>query len=63
MSQDTKAGAQTSIYCAVSEDLVGVSGMYFADCRERQLETAAAKDRNAAEKLWDVSERMVGLKH
>ncbi len=57
-----RQGAQTTIYCAVSEDLAGVSGRYFADCEERPLVTAVAKDCNAANKLWDVSEKMVGLK-
>lgn len=55
-------GTQTTIYCAVSEELEGVSGRYYADCKETPLATRASKDRNMAEKLWDVSEKMVGLK-
>ena len=29
-------GAQTNIYCAVAEELEGVSGCYFADCKEKE---------------------------
>ena len=54
-------GAQTTIYCAVAEELNGVSGKYFADCRETKLETAAATDEEAAERLWNISAKMVGL--
>jgi len=31
--QSAKDGAQTSIHLAVSEDLSGVSGKYFVDCK------------------------------
>ena len=54
-------GAQTTIYCAVAEELDGVSGKYFADCRETKLKTAAATDAEAAERLWNISAEMVGL--
>ena len=54
-------GAQTTIYCAVAEELNIVSGKYFADCRETKLVTAAATDDEAAEKLWTISTKMVGL--
>ena len=54
-------GAQTSIYCAVSEEMEGVSGKYLADCKIQKLTTAAANDEAAAERLWRVSAQMVGL--
>jgi hypothetical protein len=31
--QDTVKGAQTSIYLAVSEEVEGVSGKYFENCK------------------------------
>lgn len=31
--QTTEQGAQTSIYLAVSEDVTGVTGKYFKDCK------------------------------
>ena len=54
-----RQGAQTSIYCAVSEEMEGVSGKYLADCKI--LRTAAANDEGTAERLWRVSAQMVGL--
>ena len=54
-------GAQTTIYCAISEELEGVSGQYLADCKIQQPKTAAATDDNMAERLWQLSCRMVGL--
>ncbi|EDV29195.1 Retinol dehydrogenase 13 [Trichoplax sp. H2] len=56
----SKQGAQTSIYCAVDESLNGVSGKYFADCREKDC-AAQGRDDGAAKKLWEISEEMTGL--
>lgn len=53
-------GAQTSIYCAVADELNGVSGKYFMDCKERDL-SAAASDMEKARKLWEASARIVKL--
>ena len=58
--QNARDGAQTTIYCAVSEDLAGVSGRYFSECRIA-TESAEARDDAIARKLWDVTETMVGL--
>ena len=54
-------GAQTTIYCAVSKEVEGVSGRYFGDCREEKLKTAVAEDDQVAERLWKVSSEMVEL--
>ena len=54
-------GAQTTIHCAVSEELEGVSGRYYRDCQEEELATAIARDDDVAEELWRVSAEMVGL--
>lgn len=54
-------GAQTSIYLAVSEEVEGVSGEYFVDCKVAHM-AKAAKDDDLADKLWQKSEVMVGLK-
>ena len=45
----------------MSEELEGVSGQYFADCKMQQLKTAAATDDDMAERLWQLSSRMVGI--
>jgi retinol dehydrogenase 12 len=54
-------GAATSVYLAASPEVGGVTGKYFARCREAQPAPAAA-DAAAAARLWDASERLVGLR-
>lgn len=54
-------GAQTTIYCAVDESLANVTGKYFSDCAIKE-ESKAAQDDEAAKKLWEVSEKLVGLR-
>lgn len=53
-------GAQTNIYCAVAEELDGVSGIYFSDCAPKKPSPEALDD-GAAKKLWEVSARMLKL--
>jgi NAD(P)-dependent dehydrogenase (short-subunit alcohol dehydrogenase family) len=53
-------GARTSVYLASSPDVEGVTGKYFVKNKERQP-SAAARDADAARRLWEVSEQMVGL--
>ena len=55
-----KEGAQTSIYCAVSEEVDGVSGKYFSDCKEKALMPHALADDDA-NKLWQLSEDLTKL--
>ncbi len=54
-------GAQTSIYCAVSEEMEGVSGQFLADCKIVKPSNPLAMDDNLADRLWEVSSEMVGL--
>lgn len=53
-------GAQTSVYLASSPDVKGVSGKYWAEKQQRQS-SAASYDRQAQERLWTISEELVGL--
>jgi NAD(P)-dependent dehydrogenase (short-subunit alcohol dehydrogenase family) len=53
-------GDATSIYLASSPAVEGVSGRYFANCREKRP-ARAAQDADAARRLWDVSARLTGL--
>ena len=53
-------GAQTQIYLAVSEEVEGVTGLYFADCKETEP-SKNAQDDVVAKKLWEVSAKLVGL--
>lgn len=53
-------GCQTSLYCAVSEELDTVSGKYFSDNREAQLAPRMVDpERNL--KLWEASVKTVQL--
>ncbi|XP_055741532.1 retinol dehydrogenase 14-like [Salvelinus fontinalis] len=54
-------GAQTPLYLACSPDVEGVTGKCFANCEEEELMPNATDDQ-AAKRLWDLSETMVGIK-
>jgi NAD(P)-dependent dehydrogenase (short-subunit alcohol dehydrogenase family) len=53
-------GAETSIYLATSPEVEGVTGKYFVRSREAES-SPASHDRDAARRLWEVSEQMCGL--
>lgn len=53
-------GAQTVVYCAVSEEAARNNGGYFVDCRPASLRPFA-RDAGVAKKLWEASERLVKL--
>ncbi|XP_063590817.1 retinol dehydrogenase 13-like [Penaeus indicus] len=55
-----RQGAQTTIYAALSSDLEGVSGKYFSNQKEATV-SEAAKDKEAAKRLWAISERWTRL--
>ncbi|XP_043096296.1 retinol dehydrogenase 11 [Puntigrus tetrazona] len=55
-----EAGAQTVVYCAVSDDVLEHNGGYFTDCQPAHLR-AFARDSGVAKKLWEASERLVKL--
>lgn len=53
-------GARTSVYLASSPDVQDVSGAYFVKCKQRNPRRWA-QDADAARRLWQVSEELVGL--
>ncbi|MFN3713832.1 MAG: SDR family oxidoreductase [Alcanivoracaceae bacterium] len=54
-------GARTSIWLA-SGDVGGkANGSYFENCREK-IPSRAARNRDAAERLWEMSANLTGLK-
>jgi NAD(P)-dependent dehydrogenase (short-subunit alcohol dehydrogenase family) len=53
-------GARTSVYLATSPEVAQVSGKYFAKCKPKSPKSWA-QDADAAGKLWDISEELVGL--
>jgi len=54
-------GAETLVYLATSPEVEGVSGQYFNKCREVQP-SPAARDPEAARKLWEASEALVSVR-
>ena len=52
-------GARTSIYLATDPELEGVTGRYFDKMKERKLNKATGNEE-AARRLWDVSQQLVG---
>jgi NAD(P)-dependent dehydrogenase (short-subunit alcohol dehydrogenase family) len=55
-------GAKTSVYLATAPDVEGLSGGYYVKCRLAELQTRAeAVSDAAAERLWKVSEQLVGV--
>jgi NAD(P)-dependent dehydrogenase (short-subunit alcohol dehydrogenase family) len=53
-------GARTIVHLASSSEVAGVSGRYFAKCRELEP-SPAARDAAAAGRLWNESARLCGL--
>lgn len=52
-------GAQTVIYCCVEPSVANQSGLYYAECQSKTPSALAQSDAEA-EKLWRVSEDIVG---
>lgn len=57
----SEQGAQTTIYCAVDENLKNESGRYYSDCKEKQPQPLALIDEDAA-RLWNWSEETIKSK-
>ncbi|XP_062973613.1 retinol dehydrogenase 12-like isoform X2 [Elgaria multicarinata webbii] len=53
-------GAQTSVYCAVAEELESVSGKYFSDCTPAYVSPQGRNDETAKQ-LWNVSCELLGI--
>ncbi|XP_017061506.1 retinol dehydrogenase 13-like [Drosophila ficusphila] len=55
-----KNGAQTTLYAALDPELKEVSGLYFSDCKPKDV-APAAKDDKTAKFLWAESEKWTGV--
>jgi len=53
-------GAQTQICCAVEPAFAAHTGRYYSDCVEKEP-TVEARNDVSAQKLWDISEKLVKL--
>jgi NAD(P)-dependent dehydrogenase (short-subunit alcohol dehydrogenase family) len=54
-------GARTSVYLSSSPEVEGVSGQYFIKCRPKKP-SGDARDEQLAERLWQVSAELTGVK-
>ena len=55
-------GAETSVYLCQSDAVDNISGAYFANCKQKRPKPWA-RDDDAAERLWDISEACTGFKY
>jgi len=53
-------GARTSIYLASSPDVEGITGKYFARCRQQES-SDASRNKVAARDLWNLSAELTGV--
>ena len=59
--QTPEQGAKTAIYLATSQDVDGVTGKYFY--KKKPLPSSKSSyDKELAKRLWELSEKMTGLK-
>ncbi|XP_008115179.1 retinol dehydrogenase 12 [Anolis carolinensis] len=60
MWKTVEEGAQTTVHCAVAEELESVTGEYFSDCKPAWV-APQGLDENTAKKLWKVSCELLGI--
>eukprot|EP00590_Aulacoseira_subarctica_P011613 CAMPEP_0172422696 /NCGR_PEP_ID=MMETSP1064-20121228/8835_1 /TAXON_ID=202472 /ORGANISM="Aulacoseira subarctica , Strain CCAP 1002/5" /LENGTH=369 /DNA_ID=CAMNT_0013163687 /DNA_START=108 /DNA_END=1217 /DNA_ORIENTATION=+ len=60
LQKTAPAGAYTSVHCAASTALGEERGLYYSNCKVCDT-TKAAKDSDAAKKLWELSETLVNI--
>jgi NAD(P)-dependent dehydrogenase (short-subunit alcohol dehydrogenase family) len=53
-------GARTSVYVASAPELDGITGGYWVKCAPA-TPSAAAQDDDAARRLWEISEQLIGV--
>ena len=59
-ARSPQKGAATAVWLAASDEVEGVTGKYFADCRVK-APSPRALDAEAARRLWDLSGELAGL--
>jgi NAD(P)-dependent dehydrogenase (short-subunit alcohol dehydrogenase family) len=58
---DSERGARTSLYLALSDEVAGVSGLYFDENQVPQTAAPLANDPRQQQLLWQASERWCGV--
>ncbi|HXQ61313.1 MAG TPA: SDR family oxidoreductase [Acidimicrobiales bacterium] len=59
-ARSPQKGAATAVWLAASDEVKGITGKYFVDCREKAPSTDAL-DADAARRLWELSAELAGL--
>ncbi|XP_033102140.1 retinol dehydrogenase 11-like [Anneissia japonica] len=54
-------GSQTSVHCAIADNISHLSGGYFKGCKVQKISPHAA-DETSGRRLWEISEKMTGFK-
>lgn len=53
-------GAKTSVYLAGSEEVYGLTGKYFVNCKETPA-SPICSDKEVQDRMWDISAEMTGI--
>ena len=56
-----ESGAKTSVYLSSAPEVAGITGKYFDKCKEARS-NKASMEPGASERLWTMSEELVGLR-
>ncbi len=56
-------GCQSAVYCATSQDLLGVTGKHIVNSKIRNNPLPKSLDRKAARKLNDISKDLTNLSY
>jgi retinol dehydrogenase 14 len=59
-ARSPQKGAATAVWLAASDDVKGVTGRYFVDCREKEP-SSDARDVDASRRLWDLSAELAAI--
>ena len=61
-AKTSEKGSETSIYLCSSKEVSRTSGEYFIDCKKAPI-TKGAQSAEDAERLWEMSSELTGLKY
>lgn len=60
VTKSTYEGAQTSLHCAMADDVPKYNGYYFSDCKPKKPSPQGRNNEDAL-RLWELSAKMAGI--